>query len=140
MGYDLKPRNKELESFHFGAFSWSWMLDAGVGLVISTGRSADGGYSYAPDKRGASPRSCDGYYVTAEEANALGHAATGLASVETFIAEQWAALSDDERAKWEAANVEYRRELYRKPVRADFIKRAEEFGQWALRSHGFWIH
>ncbi len=37
MGYDLRPRNKVAGDFQMGAFSWSWMMDNGVGLPVGYG-------------------------------------------------------------------------------------------------------
>lgn len=138
MGYDLKPRNKNLEWFSMGAFSWSWMLNAGVGLVIGTGNAIEPAqYSYVPDKKGASPQSNDGYYVTSKEAKTMAIVARGLVRVERFKADQWGKYSPEMQKEMQGWNGKYK--TYNMPVRSDFIDKAEKFADWAEKSGGFWI-
>ena len=138
MGYDLKPRNKDIGWFHFGAFSWSWMLNAGVGLVIGYGKAKDpASFSYIPDKKGRCPGYNDGYYVCADLAWAMAHAANGLVVSQHRIRKEWAAMSEDERQK--AMEWNKRHKIYQEPVREDFIDLVEKFVQWAQKSHGFGI-
>jgi hypothetical protein len=140
MGYDLYPRNKKLESFHMGAFSFSWMLDEGVGLVIGCGPSMNPGeFFYCSDEQGRCPMYNDGFRVDAEHARAMSLAAYGLAAKERWIAGEWAKLTPDERAEKERANKEFKKDLYRPAVRDDFIDKAEKFAAWAWESGGFAI-
>jgi len=138
MGYDLSSRNKEAGDFYMGAFSWSWMINAGVGLVIGTGPAKNpASYSYTPDAKGASPQTNDGYRVTAEQARMMAAAARGLVNVERFIAKEWEQMSEEDRkldTEWNE-----RSKIYRTPVRDDFIDKAAAFAEWAEKSGGFAI-
>lgn len=140
MGYDLyavRPRGVD-SHFYMGAFSFSWMMDAGVGLPISHGPAMDPGtHSYVPDKKGRSPACNDGYHVGAAEAKAMGMAAIGLADTQAFVNEEWAKLDPEEaeqRKRGRQIGVRYRT-----AVREDFIAKARAFGEWALKSGGFRI-
>ncbi len=138
MGFDLKPRNKKLDWFHFGAFSWSWMMNEGVGYIINYGKAKDpASFSYVPDKKGRCPAYSDGYYVSADLAWAMGRAALGLVSTCRRIIEEWEKLSPDERKRQEEFNKTHK--LYKTPVREDFIDKVEKFGVWAQKSSGFGI-
>ena len=138
MGYDLKPRNKELEWYSMGIFSWSWMLNKGVGLVIGTGYAIKPAqYSYIADKRGASPQSNDGYYVTSKQAKIMAVVARGLVSVEKFKVQQWNEYTPEIQKQMQDWNDKHK--LYNMPVREDFINKVENFAEWAEKSGGFWI-
>ena len=138
MGYDLKPRNKELEWFSMGVFSWSWMLGAGVGLVLGNGNSIEPAqYVYVPDKNGASPQSNDGYYVTSKQAKIMSVVAKGLVSVEKFKRAQWNGYSPERQQQMQEWNN--RNKIYNMPVREDFIDKTERFAEWSEKSGGFWI-
>ncbi len=138
MGFDLKPRNKDAGWLHIGAFTWSWMLREGVGLVIGYGPSKDpASFSYVADKQGRCPGYSDGYYVSADLARAMAMAAFGLVSSCRRVIKQWDALNPDDRKRDEEWNETYR--IYTTPVRTDFIDAAEKFGVWAQKSSGFGI-
>ncbi len=138
MGFDLKPRNKKLEWFHFGAFSWGWMMDEGVGYIINCGPAKDpASFSFVGDKKGRCPKYNDGYYVSADLAWAMGRAALGLASVHRHIIKEWDKLSPEKRAVDEKFNETHR--IYKRPGREDFIDQVEQFGVWAQKSSGFGI-
>ena len=140
MGYDLSPRNKDLEGFYFGAFSWTWMLEAGVGLIIGTGKGIEpASYSYIPDKLGRDPNNNNGFRVTAEQSKAMALAAQGLAVTKGYINKQWEAMSKEKRERMEETNRETR-DLYTPPIREDFIEKVNAFAIWAYKSHGFSIH
>lgn len=138
MGFDLKPRNKELEWLTIGAFSWPWMLDAGLGLVLGTGKAIKPAeYSYIPDKKGASPQSNDGYYVTSKQAKIMSVVAKGLVQVERFKSKQWNDLTAETQQDMREMNDKYK--IYNLPVREDFIDKVEKFAEWSKKSGGFWI-
>ena len=139
MGFDLKPRNKKNGWLHLGAFTWSWMLSEGVGLIIGYGPSKNpASFSYIPDKKGRCPCYGDGYYVSADLAWAMGVAALSLVSGCRRVIKQWDELNPDDRKKEEEWNEKHR--IYTTPVRVDFIDAAEKFGIWAQQSSGFGIH
>lgn len=122
-----------------GAFSFAWMLNEGVGLVIGCGPSMNPGeFFYLRDKQGRCPMYNDGFRVDADHARAMAMAAYGLAQKERWIAGEWAKLTPDERALKERGNKEWRH-LYREPVRDDFIEKVEDFAKWAWDSGGFAI-
>ena len=139
MGFDLKPRNKNMDWFHMGAFSWSWMLNEGVGLVLGYGPArSPGSFSYVPDKKGRCPAYNDGYYVPADLARAMGLAALGLVASCRRIAKEWDELSEETRKRDLEWNEKHR--IYKSPVRTDFVDKAENFGVWAQESKGFGVY
>ncbi|MDY7043620.1 hypothetical protein RVS70_05315 [Virgibacillus sp. M23] len=139
MVYDLKPKNEELDWFSMGAFSWSWMLDAGVGLVLGQGKGIKPAtYRYIPDENGASPRSNDGYYVDEEKAKIMAQVARGLVSVERGKTDEWNAMSEEEREQIDKWSL--RSNIYNLPIREDFVDKAEKFADWSEKSGGFEIH
>lgn len=134
MGYDLYARNKELEPYHFGAFSWSWMLQQGIGLILGTGPAMEpASYSWIGDKKGRDPNTSDGFFVTAAQARAMSMAATGLAKTKRFLNTQWEKLTPEEYKNYEKVDI------FKKPVREDFIEKVEKFAEWAKKSKGFAI-
>lgn len=138
MSYDLKPRNKNSEWFRMGAFSWMWMLDAGVGLVLGEGKGIEpASYRYIPDKKGASPCDNDGYYVTSKDAKLMSIVARGLVSVEKGKVDEWKNYTPEKQKNIEEWNTKHK--IYNLPVREDFIEKAEKFAEWAEKSGGFWI-
>ncbi len=140
MGYDLIPRNKKLDSFHFGMFSWGWMLDQGIGLIIGTGKAIrPAGYSFIPDKLGRDPNHNDGFRVTAEQARAMALAASGLASVKNFINKEWEDMPEGTQAKMKEGNERFGHNIYNTPVSEDFITKIKAFAEWAYNSQGFAI-
>lgn len=139
MGYDLKPRNKKVDWFQMGAFSWGWMINAGVGLAINTGASIEpASYSYTPDSKGRSPQSNDGYYVNSKQAKLMSQIAKGLVHVESFKNKEWDNLTPEQQKQMEDFNS--RSHIYNMPIRKDFIEKTIKFAEWAEKSGGFWIH
>lgn len=134
MGFELKPRNKKLDFFHFGIFIWTWMLDSGVGLIINTAPAMKPGtFSYTPDKKGMCANYNDGFYVAAKEAKAMAIAARGLVKTKRWINAEWNKLNPEEKEKYEKC------EFYKKATREDFIRKVEQFVDWAEKSQGFGI-
>jgi len=137
MGFDLVSRNKKLNSFYMGSFSWSWMLDAGVGLVLGAGRGVEPATCiWLPDNKGRSPYYNDGFRVTAAQARAMALAARGLVAVKESINDTWASLDAITADKYKRADV-LGLSLYQQPVRDDFIEKAQAFADWAEQSQGF---
>lgn len=139
MGYDLMPRNKSLEGFHFGAFGWPWMLDQGVGLVVGYAQGrVPGTFLYTPDARDKQGRNLmynDGAYVTADAARAMARAARALASAYRAINREWDELTEEQRRIQEPM-----KDTYRRPVREDWLDSIERFAQWAEQSQGFHVY
>jgi len=139
MGYNLIPRNKKLNKFYFESFSFDWMLDAGVGLVLGTGKSIEpASFRYIPDKKGRCPRYNDGFYVTSKQAKIMSVVAKGLVSVERGKWDEWNCLSEEKQKSMKEANNQYLH-LYILPVREEFIEKVEKFTEWAEKSSGFKI-
>lgn len=138
MGYVLVPRNKAVGAFNMGSFTWSWILNAGVGLVIGTGPAKNPcTHSYVRDAKGRSPHCNDGYRVTAEQARAMALVARGLVQVQRFINTEWDQMS--ENARKDASDRNSMTHLYRDAIRDDFLDTAERFAEWAAMSGGFTI-
>lgn len=135
MSYDLKPVKKNVEWLRMGAFSWSWLMNAGVGLVVGQGESKNpGAYSYIHQEKGGSPLSNDGYKVSSAKAKMMAVVARGIVSKYRFINNEWNELSEEEREK--QSKVDW----YVKGVREDFLEKAEKFADWAETSGGFRIY
>lgn len=143
MGADLKARNPAIGWYSTGGFSWSWMLDSGVGLPIGCGRGPCGQFIYTPRTGIGGGPSCpyynDGFPVTADEARAMARAAWGLVAIERHTREAWEALDAAERARIEALPYRDWERERRVPVRVDFVDKAEAFAWWAWASGGFRI-
>jgi hypothetical protein len=138
MSYHLVPRNKDLEIYYFGAFSFTWMLDAGVGLVLGTGKSIEpASFRYVPDKKGRCPRDNDGFYVTSKQAKIMSLLAYGLVSVERGKLNEWNKKPTEEQESIKKYNDKHH--IYNLPIREDFIEKVEEFAEWVKKSGGFKI-
>lgn len=140
MGYDLSPLAPDAEEgFHFGAFSWPWMLDAGVGLVIGTGPALQpASFTYQPDPEGLCVRYNDRALVTEEQAKLMAVAARGLVSVERFKRREFDKLPASEQA--ECMKFGAPKHYLNLPARDDFVDKVERFADWAEKSGGFEVH
>ena len=129
MGYDLIPRNKELDDFHFGAFSWSWfILDEGAGLVLGyTMGHVRSAYLYNTKKRGGDLMCNDGARVTSLESRMLAQCAASIVMKYTEI----------NKINKDKTEHDFRNYGYIRPVREDFIQKLKDFYEWALKSKGF---
>lgn len=137
MGYDLKPRNKKANKFSINAFSWSWMLEAGVGLPVGYGPGLKHGQFVCyvrPD--GLCIESNDGARVTAAEAKEMAKIARYVADYQDILYDQYAKESDKIRERMQD-NVHG---IYNCPVRKDFVKNARDFADWAEKSGGFRVY
>lgn len=147
MGFDFTAAREDAEDFHLGAFSWSWMLDTGVGLILGTQNAGGGSFIYTPrpvvgedgETYDTCPHHNDGFPVTDAEARAIALALRGLVQCERHRRESWDALPADERAQIE--RLDYTSPSRRRmPIRADFVDKAEAMAAWAETSGGFAIH
>ncbi len=133
MGYDLKPRNKNIDEFCFGSFSWGWLMQSGVGLAIGITRGLRTfSYYYTPDKKGRDPNCNDGYYVTSKQAKLMSVLCNSIVSGERKIAIDWESIPENEK--------KYLEDKGSAPVREDFVDKAERFAEWAKKCGGFWIY
>jgi hypothetical protein len=139
MGYDLSPLSDDVEEgFHFGAFSWSWFLGTGVGLVIGTAPCIHpGSYRFTPDENGRDPHCNDGFVVSAEQAKIMATLARNLVKIEKGRRQAW---DEPDEATREEASKFGSRSYIKPPVREDFVEKAAKFADWAEKSGGFEIH
>lgn len=134
MGFDLYARNKEAGHFYMDAFSWSWMLEAGVGLPVGHGHGYAPGmfcFSRRPDGKCLSYN--DGARVTAKEARMMAMVARWVADHQDRLHELWMQESGEDRQRM----TDDRMRLFTPPVRRDFVDKAREFADWADKSGGF---
>lgn len=137
MGFDLRARNKGAADFCMGAFSWSWMLNAGVGLPVGHGEGGEpASFCYKPRPDGKCLGHNDGARVSAKEAKQMAMVARWVADHEDRLHELWMRLSDAERER----RSSHHGRLYRIPVRRDFVDKARAFADWAEKSGGFRVY
>lgn len=151
MGYDLiarKPRDPEKSEFHFGAFTFPWLLDEGVGLVIGCAPARGPvDFSYTPDSQGRCPRYNDGFHVTVAQAKMMAAIARGLVLRDRFIYNEWLTLARGD-AETALKLIEEQRDLpkahpshglYRVPANEKLLAQMEAFADFAEQSGGFSI-
>lgn len=135
MGFDLRPRNKSAGIHSMGAFSWSWMLDAGVGLPVGYGPGSSPGsfvYRDRPDGR------CVGYNdrarVTAAEAKQMAQVARWVADYQDDLYATFMKEPEENRKRMSDSHI------YKLPVRRDFVEKVRAFADWAEKSGGFRVY
>ena len=141
MGYDFKPKNKSAGWYQLGAFSWPFMLKAGLGLVLGTGegfKPAEFIYITRPDKKCVQYN--DGAKVTATEAKELARVARWIARIQEARIKQWEKVPADERTRMENDNKLMTPRIYKLPWHPEAVARFTKFADWAERSGGFSIH
>jgi hypothetical protein len=154
MGYDLTAVNKDLDGFHFGAFSWPVLLEACGYLFPYVSQGArywyhgPDGDPYVTEKNPHGSQclgSNDGLKVTAADAKLMARCARNFAGInhpdswKSAIAngtvppvEQWE-VTEDKNRSWESTDPRPW------PGRDDFIDKIRDFAEWAEKSRGFWI-
>jgi hypothetical protein len=138
LGFDLKPRNKEIVWFHMGAFSWHWMLEAGVGLPFGYGRGVSPAqfvFTQRPDGKCIGYN--DGARVTGNEARLMARLARFVAEYQRNLWNIYERTPEKERERMKDPRWE---SLYNVPVRRDFIDLTEQFADWAEHSRGFRVY
>lgn len=141
MGYDFRAVKRGVDGFHLGAFSWPWMLDQGPGLLLGYGTGLKpGSYVYKANggARGGSPVTNDGYRVGARDAKILARLLRELADVHDHRRRAFDAESEEWRNRVTALSS--RDQVYKLPVRADFVAQMRGFAEWAERSGGFRVY
>lgn len=144
MGYDFTPLNKAAGDYHLGAFSWPFMLNAGLGLVLGTGegfKPAEFIYITRPDKKCVQYN--DGARVSAKEAKELAKVARWIARVQEARIKQWETIPAEERTRMEQDNKLFESKCmsktYKLPWHPDVVQRFIKFADWAEKSGGFRI-
>lgn len=154
MGYDLKPKNADIEWFPFGAFSWPVLVEACGYLFPAISKGAKW-YCVS----GADPRmpegddypsilSNDGMEITAEEARIMARMARNYVAVQRSLPEENRDPGLRGKAEFNKEDVEAAvlrgMHEYEWPwpskIRDDFTDRLEEFADWAEQPEGFEIH
>lgn len=134
MGFDLKPRHKSAAAFGMGAFSWSWMLENGVGLPVGYGPGfAPASFIYRTRPDGKCLGYNDGARVTSSEAKQMARVALWLADYHDDFFAQWETLSAEEQKRMSDSPGR----IYNLPIRRDFIAKVRAFAAWAPTSGGF---
>jgi hypothetical protein len=137
MGFDLHARRKDVDGFHMGAFSWSWMLDAGVGLPVGYGPGfSTGQFLQQTRPDGLLLAYNDGARVSAAEAKQMAAVARWVAAHQDALYREWEKLPEDERKLMQENTAR----LYRTPVRRDFVEKVRAFAEWAEKSGGFTVY
>ena len=134
MGFDLKPNRKSNGPFHMGAFSWHWMLDAGVGLPLGYGQGIKPAqFVFRERKDGLCVGYNDGARVSAKEARQMAQLANWVADYQDIKRSVFERMPENERSEVEKDHLR----VYSQPVREDFVKLARSFAEWAVKSGGF---
>lgn len=137
MGFDLSPRNKKAGPFSMGAFSWSWMLDAGVGLPVGYGPGfSPGSFIYRTRQDGLCIGYNDGAQVSAKEAKQMAMVARWIADYQDDLYAQWMKEPEEKRQRMQ----DNPSSLYKTPVRRDFVEKIRAFAEWADLSGGFAVY
>ena len=134
MGFSLRPRNKELDALDFGAFSWPWMLETGVGLPLGYGKGFLPGQFIARNRKdGLCVAYNDGARFTATEAKQMAQLARWVADLQDSLHAEWGKIPEGEQQRMR----ENDQRLYTLPVRRDFVEKTRAFADWAEKSGGF---
>ena len=136
MGFDLHAKREDIEGFSMGAFSWSWMLDAGVGLPLGVGKGIEPASFVYDDRREGCVHYNDGAEVTEEEALQMAMVAEWVADYQDSLHDVWMQKPEAERQRMQDDHSR----LYNVPVRRDFVEKVRKFAEWAKTSGGFTVH
>ncbi len=156
MGYDLsaiRPRGVE-KQFHFGAFSWTPLLEACGYLWPLTFNGGQWYCVFGVDKRLGTDYplliSNDGFRVSAAEAKIMARCARNFVTVQRSLPEpdpdsrsvvnRPEGINRNDMLKLLAAAVSGggpRGEAWPVKLRSDFLDRYERFADWAEKSGGF---
>ena len=142
MGFDLNPKNKNIDSLSIVAFSWPIILqETGAGYVLGYGIGLKPGTYVYNNGNNGSPVSNDGYKVTAKEAKMIAQVMRGFVTVQRFVNNEFEALSPEEKKALEDSekNNIYK-SYYRMRWHEDRMKQIELIADFAEKSGGFTIN
>ena len=135
MGYDLYPTNENLESFQFGAFSWTHLLEQCGSYFACTQHGPQWYCVWEQDKRMGDDYpmilSNDGFPVTAEESLVLARIARNYAAMQRTL--------DASHTLTDVSLPDFAKPWPRK-IREDWVDLFERFAEWSEQSGGFEIH
>lgn len=142
MGFDLNPKNKNIESLSIGAFSWPIFLqETGAGYVLGYGTGLKPGTYVYNNGNNGSPVSNDGYTVSAKEAKMLACVMRGFVTVQRFVNSEFEALSAEEKKAIEDSenNMNFK-SYYRMRWHEDRMRQLEAIADFCEKSGGFTIN
>lgn len=136
MGYDLRPKNKEVPEQRGMIFTWPIILqETGAGYLLGYGdnTSSPGMYVYNGSRGPGSPVSNDGFKVTASEAKVMAKLFRGYVFVKRCIREEWEKKTEEEKAMILAILKNA------KPPSEEFLNKVESLIDFCEKSGGFRI-
>ncbi len=151
MGYDLSPKNEDVEAFHFGAFSWGALMEQCSYVWPAAFKGGQWFCVFGVDERLGKDYplliSNDGFEVTAEEACIMARLARNYVTVQRQLGPEFesGALMDkpggigreDLLGALSKAVHGQRDEPWPRKIREDFVDLFERFADWAPKSGGF---
>ena len=135
MGYDLQPRNKELEQFYLRAFSFPVLLVICGYLWPCINRGPKWCCVFGVDERMPKGQTSptlitnDGFRVTAEEARIMARMTRNFVAIQRSLPDQ------EEQGMSTLGYLEH----WPRKIRDDWVDRFEAFAEWAEQSQGFKI-
>lgn len=137
MGFDLRARKKGIATFSMGAFSYGWMMDSAVGLVVGYGKGLEpASYISYVRKDGCDLMHNDGGYVSAKEAKDMAKIARLLAEQQDRLHFHFEKLDKNAKERYEKNE----HKLYNLPVRKDFIQKIRDYADFAEKSGGYKVY
>lgn len=137
MGYDLRPRNSGVDTFCMGAFSYAWMMDTAVGMVVGYGPGLEpGSYVSYERKDKCDLMHNDGGRISAKEAKEMAKMARLVAAQQDLLHYHFDRLDEATKNRYRENNSK----LYKLPVRKDFVQKLKDFADFAEKSGGFRVY
>lgn len=137
MGFDLRPRNKNLKTFQMGAFCYGWMMDSPVGWVVGyTKGITPASYIAYVRSDDCDLMQNDGGHVSAREAKEMAKMARLVAENQERLHNQFDKLDENTKKLYQENKNGY----YNLPIRKDFIEKIKEFADFAEKSGGFRVY
>lgn len=136
MGYDLIPKNKEVDSPCGMIFTWPMILnETGACYLFGYGENTanPGFYVYNGSRGPGSPVSNDGFKVTPLESKIMAKLFRGYVFVKRSIAEEWEKKTEEEK------NLILSFNKMAKPPSEEFINKIEILADFCEKSGGFRI-
>lgn len=133
--YDVNGTRPEFDAMTFD--ERLEMLDAGLGLVLGTGkgfRPSEFIYIRRPDNLCVSYN--DGARVSAQECKDLAKVARWIAAIQNARLKQWETVKPADRQRMEADKSR----LYDLPWHPDAVKKFTDFADWCEKAGGFRIY
>ena len=138
MGYDLLPKNKDVDSKLGMIFTWPVILnETGACYLFGYGDHtfSPGKYIYDGSRKDGSPVSNDGFEVTKEEACIMARLFRGYVSVKRALKEEWDQLSKQGQIRIKSMLGEKA-----EPPAEEFLHKIEMLADFCEQSEGFNIH